>query len=73
MFTQEEDSYVEPAVFDFDAGVEVLPLGLVHKDSAVSALVFQPWSKLIPSNYTEEALAEMSDLYWKKHGFAPTA
>ena len=40
MFTQEEDSYAEIPVFDFDAGIEVLPLGLLHEDCATSSLLF---------------------------------
>jgi hypothetical protein len=73
MFTQEEDSYAEIPVFDFDAGIEVLPLGLLHEDSATSSLLFQPWSHLIPKNFNETAQRDMSDLYWKKHQFAPSA
>lgn len=73
MFTQEEDAYTEVPVFDFDAGIEVLPLGLLHEDCAASSLIFQPWSCLIPKNFDESAQRDISNVYWKKQQFAPSA
>ena len=47
MFTQDDDAYTEPPVIDFDAGIEVLPLGLKHK-GRVAGVVFRNWSELNP-------------------------
>ena len=71
MSSNEPDPLPEMRDWDFDAGVEVLPLGAWH-DSRVSNLVFTNWSALIPKNFAEEDLEIMSDLYWKKTQWAPT-
>ena len=59
----------EPA--DFDAGIEVLPLGTFNKSYAAN-LVFKEWDKLNPNNYSDEALKVVSDFYWQKHNYQPT-
>lgn len=65
MFTQNDDAYVEPPTIDFDAGIEVLPLGLYHQDM-LPGVVFRKWADLNPQNTPEEFLQDISDLYWKK-------
>ena len=60
---------IEPA--DFDAEIEVLPLGTFNKSYAAN-LIFKEWDKLNPSNYSDEALKIVSDFYWKKHNYQPT-
>ena len=72
MFTQDDDAYTEPPIVDFDAGVEVLPLGLKHNDM-LSGVVFRKWPDLNPQNTPKEFLQDISDLYWKKQQFAPSA
>jgi hypothetical protein len=47
MFTQDDDAYAEPPIIDFDAGIEVLPLGLKH-EGRVAGVVFRNWSELNP-------------------------
>lgn len=73
MFSQEDDSYAEPETYDFDAGIEVLPLGLLHDDNPTSLLIFRAWPELIPQNFDQSALNDVSSLYWKKQAFAPSA
>lgn len=72
MFTQDDDAYTEPPIVDFDAGVEVLPLGLYHQ-GMFPGVVFRKWVDLNPQNTPEEFLQQISDLYWKKQQFAPSA
>lgn len=60
---------IEPA--DFDAEIEVLPLGTFNKSYAAN-LIFKEWDKLNPSSYSDEALKIVSDFYWKKHNYQPT-
>lgn len=50
---------------DWDAGVEVLPLGTFNKNAA-ARLVFQDLSQLVPQNFGEEELKIISKLYWEK-------
>jgi hypothetical protein len=59
---------VEDEVFDFDAGIEVLPLGLIHDDE-VSTLIFRTWRELVPDKFSEESYHLISDLYWQKQAF----
>ena len=47
MFSQNDDAYVEPPIVDFDAGIEVLPLGLKYK-GMLPGVVFRKWSELNP-------------------------
>ena len=70
MFTQDDDAYTEPPIVDFDAGIEVLPLGLYHK-GVFPGVIFRKWADLNPQNTPEEFLQQISDLYWKKQQFAP--
>lgn len=72
MFSQNDDAYVEPPIIDFDVGIEVLPLGLKHK-GILPGVVFRKWAELNPQNTPKEFLQDISDLYWKKQQFAPTA
>lgn len=72
MFSQNDDAYVEPPIVDFDAGIEVLPLGLKYK-GMLPGVVFRKWSELNPQNTPKEFLQDISNLYWKKQQFAPTA
>ena len=65
MFTQPSDEYIEEVVHEFDVEIEVLPLGLKHKE-VVPGLVFRTLRGLDPEQYTEEELRLISDLYWKK-------
>ena len=70
MFVQ-NDVHVEPVIADFDAGVEVLPLGMKH-DGYTSSLVFRTWRELVPANVSAPDDQKLvSDLYWKKKQFAP--
>ena len=71
---------VEPSVFpslvnnnpQIDCDIEVLPLGTKNK-TQVAGLVFRKWENLVPSNFTEENLQHISDLYWAKQKYKPTA
>ena len=71
IFTKGNESYYETTPVDFDAGIEVLPLGLFYKGS-LPGVVFRKWSNLNPQNTPKEFLQPISDLYWKKKNFAPT-
>lgn len=73
MFVIDEQQYQEDPSVDFDAGIEVLPLGAKHKNNEVASLIFQPWRDLIPANFGKETLQAISDLYWQKKKCAPTA
>ena len=70
VFSPSQDFYQETPAFDFDAGIEVLPLGLKQK-GIVPGLLFRKWENLNPWNTPEEHLQEISQLYWKKKQFAP--
>ena len=56
----------------FDNEIEVLPLG-TKNGSYLTNIVFRPWEAIIPSNYSEEDLQQVSDLYWKKQAYAPSS
>lgn len=71
-FSMPTEQYVEPDWMEFDVEVEVLPLGLKQQNE-VSGLVFHKWTELIPANYNEQNLKQISDLYWQKQQFAPSA
>ena len=49
----------------FDADIPVYPLG-VQCALPTSALIFQPFTQLIPSNFTENQLSDISNYYWTK-------
>lgn len=72
MFYAPTEQYQDDEPLDFDAGIAVLPLGAKH-ESPLCTLVFQKWSELIPTNFTEEDLTLVSDLYWEKKNYAATA
>ena len=53
---------------DFEAGIEVLPLGIWGKNEA-ARLLFQDFDQLIPQNYSEEQLKLMYDVFWQKKDY----
>lgn len=53
-----------------EADIEVLPLGIMRAAGA-PGLIFRKWESLIPANYTEEDLEEISTYYWKKQNYKP--
>lgn len=55
---------------EIDCDIEVLPLG-TKNTTPISRLVFREWENLIPSNYNEETLGQISDLYWGKKNYHP--
>jgi hypothetical protein len=55
---------------DWDAEIEVLPLGLVKGEGDI---VFGKWPTVIPANYSEKELQQISDFYWKKKNYTPAA
>ena len=71
LLAQTTDDYCIPPVMDFDAGIEVLPLGLKHK-GVLSGVVFRKWPELNPMNTPSELLQDISDLYWKKKNYKST-
>jgi hypothetical protein len=78
------DAYAEPVPLNetiavsqpapppsFGCEVEVLPLGLVTEQDTAT-LIFQPWDKLIPANFEEEELVQISNFYWEKKKAVPS-
>jgi hypothetical protein len=59
----------EPAI---DVDIEVLPLGTCRA-LAAGGTIFGKWEEVIPANYTETMLAEISDLYWRKQSYKPSS
>ena len=53
-----------------DLNVEVLPLG-VKSAWNVGGYIFRKWEELIPTNFNEEKLKEVSELYWRKKAYKP--
>ena len=51
----------EETNLSFDADILVYPLGLF-----TDSLIFQPFEKLIPSNFDKVELKQISDFYWSK-------
>ena len=72
MFSQNTEEYTEPETIDFDVNVDVLPLGL-HYGEGISLEVFRAWRELAPEMISDTDLQLISDLYWKKEQFAPSA
>lgn len=70
IFSQTSDDFAETPTIDLDVNVEVLPLGL-HYNDGISLEVFRAWRELDPEKISQEDLSLISDLYWKKMGFAP--
>ena len=78
------DSYAEPILLrepalvndeatrpQLNADIEVLPLGTCGQGER-SHLIFRPWEEIIPTNYTEEQLQLISDVYWAKQKYTPS-
>lgn len=57
--------YQEEDVVIFDADIPVYPLGLCG-DRPLQQLIFQPFNKLIPENFSEKDLEEISRFIWSK-------
>ena len=55
-----------------DVDIEVLPLGIIQKGGARGA-IFRKWEEVIPGNFDEEKLKEISQLYWKKKKYKPAS
>ena len=73
MFSQNTEEYVEPETIDFDVNVDVMPLGLFYENDPISAHIFRAWRGLAPDQISDIDLRLISDLYWKKEQFAPSA
>jgi hypothetical protein len=52
-----------------DADIEVLPLGIMS--SCGGGLIFRKWEQMLPSNYTENELKRISEIYWRKEAYKP--
>lgn len=64
---------VEPiAPPEFDAEIEVLPLG-TYNTSELAAVLFRPWTELTPSTTSDSQLKLVSDLLWKKNSYQPSS
>jgi hypothetical protein len=64
---------VEPiAPPEFDAEIEVLPLG-TYNASELAAVLFRPWTELIPGTTSDSQLKLVSDLLWKKNSYQPSS
>ena len=64
--------YFPPEPPQVEADIEVLPLG-VKRAAGTPGLIFRKWESLVPANYTEEDLVGISEFYWKKQGYKPSA
>ena len=67
-FSAPTEQFTPDEPFDFDAGIEVLPLGIKHK-SPIAALVFRTWRELVPGTISQQDEKLVSDLYWQKQTF----
>ena len=67
-FSAPTEQFTPDEPFDFDAGIEVLPLGLKH-NSPLAALVFRTWRELVPKSIPQQDLPLISNLYWQKQTF----
>lgn len=54
-----------PDSVELDCDVPVLPLGLIDR-GGTPGLVFRKWDELIPANYSEKMLGEISQWYWHR-------
>lgn len=72
IISQSDPDFTEERTWEFDGGVEVLPLGAKHKGNLVSSLVFAPWTQLNPQNFSEEDLKKISTFYWQKKEYTPS-
>ena len=66
----EQDIVVPAPPPEINAEIEVLPLGVTGV-THTAAKLFRDWNSLIPANYTEEDLEEISDFYWMKQKYKP--
>ena len=60
----------EEPVLDVD--IEVLPLG-VKQTLGAAGYIFRKWEDVIPANFTEKMLEDVSQLYWRKKNYQPSA
>lgn len=70
IFSTSSDDFCATPTYDFDAGIEVLPLGLKQKN-ILSGVVFRKWADLNPMNTPNELLEDISKLYWQKQAYKP--
>lgn len=68
-FSSPTEQFAPDVLFDFDAGIEVLPLGLKHEDSQIGLQIFRTWRELIPGTFSQSDEKLISDLYWQKQAF----
>ena len=68
----EADATPEAEPIELDTDVEVLPLGLFGQNE-ISSHVFRTLRGFDPNTYCDETLEQISQLYWKKKQFAPSA
>lgn len=57
---------------DIDEEIEVLPLG-VFGSGMRPAYLFRTWANLVPNAYDADALKTISDYYWQKQKYKPSA
>ena len=63
---------VEPvAPPEFDAEIEVLPLG-TYNTSELAAVLFRPWTELTPGTTPDPQKKMISDLLWQKKAYQPS-
>lgn len=55
---------------EMDCDIPVLPLG-IKNDTTLRGYIFRKWEDIIPANYTEKELEEISDYYWLKQKYQP--
>ena len=55
----------------FDAEIEVLPLG-TYNNTLTAAALFRPWDELTPFTTTKEQQKLISDRLWEKEKYTPT-
>ena len=68
ILTPPNDRYNPEENYDFDAGIEVLPLGL-KQEEGIAAQVFRTWRELVPGIFSQNDEKLVSDLYWAKQDF----
>lgn len=55
--------YTPEEIPQMDCEVAVLPLG-TKNNSELRGWIFRNWDELIPANYTEDMLEQISTYYW---------
>lgn len=68
----EKDITVSAPPPEIDAEIAILPLG-VQGPTEISRLIFRPWTSIIPTNYSEEELKQISDFLWQKKSYKPAS